>query len=458
MGNPALAMDDVRCPAEFLDCLKDSPCEENGPFVIVLEELSIGIEKCLFATEIVLVVNEIDLNPCGGNGCDLDDQRSVDVSDDYVHPGKSYYLVELVLPFVDATVTRHEGTYFLLALLNALRKIAAYLCEFGLREIWIYLGIDEQYSMCIFAHLHKDKKFFRIFVVEMAREENKIVRKRLVNAYLSSIISISLVLLLVGVASLLILNARNVADYFKENMQVSVMLKQEVSESKAETFRASIEEYPFINSTRLVSKEEGAEEMKAMLGEDFLSVFESSPIPISIDVTLKADYVSADSLDMVIGKLSESNLVDEVGCQQSLVEALNSNLTKISFILGIFIALMLFISFVLINNTVRLNVFSQRFTIHTMRLVGATKAFIRKPFLVRAVYQGLISSAVAILILGGLLIFVKKSFEQLFEIFRTDIMVAGAVIVIACGVLICVASTFFVVNRLISMSKDELYI
>lgn len=292
----------------------------------------------------------------------------------------------------------------------------------------------------------------------MAREENKIVRKRLVNAYLSSIISISLVLLLVGVASLLILNARNVADYFKENMQVSVMLKQEVSESKAETFRASIEEYPFINSTRLVSKEEGAEEMKAMLGEDFLSVFESSPIPISIDVTLKADYVSADSLDMVIGKLSESNLVDEVGCQQSLVEALNSNLTKISFILGIFIALMLFISFVLINNTVRLNVFSQRFTIHTMRLVGATKAFIRKPFLVRAVCQGLISSAVAILILGGMLIFVKKSFEQLFEIFRTDIMVAGAVIVIACGVLICVASTFFVVNRLISMSKDELYI
>lgn len=292
----------------------------------------------------------------------------------------------------------------------------------------------------------------------MSREENKIVRKRLANAYLSSVISISLVLLLVGVASLLILNARGVADYFKENMQISVLLKQEVSDSKAEKYEQSLQTLPFINSTRLVSKEEGTEEMKAMLGEDFLSVFEASPIPISIDITLKADYVSADSLDMVIAAISESPLVDEVNCQQSLIEALNANLSKISLILAVFIALMLFISFVLINNTVRLNVFSRRFTIHTMKLVGATKAFIRKPFMVKAVYQGLISAAVAIFILSGMLLFVKKSFAQLFEIFKSDILLLGAFVVIASGVLICVVSTYFVVNRLVSMSKDELYI
>lgn len=292
----------------------------------------------------------------------------------------------------------------------------------------------------------------------MSREENKIVRKRLANAYLSSVISISLVLLLVGVASLLILNARGVADYFKENMQISVLLKQEVSGSKAEKYEQSLQTLPFINSTRLVSKEEGTEEMKAMLGEDFLSVFEASPIPISIDITLKADYVSADSLDMVIAAISESPLVDEVSCQQSLIEALNANLSKISLILAVFIALMLFISFVLINNTVRLNVFSRRFTIHTMKLVGATKAFIRKPFMVKAVYQGLISAAVAIFILSGMLLFVKKSFAQLFEIFKSDILLLGAFVVIASGVLICVVSTYFVVNRLVSMSKDELYI
>ena len=292
----------------------------------------------------------------------------------------------------------------------------------------------------------------------MSREENKIVRKRLANAYLSSVISISLVLLLVGVASLLILNARGVADYFKENMQISVLLKQEVSDSKAENYEQSLQTLPFINSTRLVSKEEGTEEMKAMLGEDFLSVFEASPIPISIDITLKADYVSADSLDMVIAAISESPLVDEVSCQQSLIEALNANLSKISLILAVFIALMLFISFVLINNTVRLNVFSRRFTIHTMKLVGATKAFIRKPFMVKAVYQGLISAAVAIFILSGMLLFVKKSFAQLFEIFKSDILLLGAFVVIASGVLICVVSTYFIVNRLVSMSKDELYI
>lgn len=292
----------------------------------------------------------------------------------------------------------------------------------------------------------------------MSREENKIVRKRLANAYLSSVISISLVLLLVGVASLLILNARGVADYFKENMQISVLLKQEVSDSKAEKYEQSLQTLPFINSTRLVSKEEGTEEMKAMLGEDFLSVFEASPIPISIDITLKADYVSADSLDMVIAAISESPLVDEVSCQQSLIEALNANLSKISLILAVFIALMLFISFVLINNTVRLNVFSRRFTIHTMKLVGATKAFIRRPFMVKAVYQGLISAAVAIFILSGMLLFVKKSFAQLFEIFKSDILLLGAFVVIASGVLICVVSTYFVVNRLVSMSKDELYI
>lgn len=292
----------------------------------------------------------------------------------------------------------------------------------------------------------------------MSREENKIVRKRLANAYLSSVISISLVLLLVGVASLLILNARGVADYFKENMQISVLLKQEVSDSKAEKYEQSLQTLPFINSTRLVSKEEGTEEMKAMLGEDFLSVFEASPIPISIDITLKADYVSADSLDMVVAAISESPLVDEVSCQQSLIEALNANLSKISLILAVFIALMLFISFVLINNTVRLNVFSRRFTIHTMKLVGATKAFIRKPFMVKAVYQGLISAAVAIFILSGMLLFVKKSFAQLFEIFKSDILLLGAFVVIASGVLICVVCTYFVVNRLVSMSKDELYI
>ena len=207
------------------------------------------------------------------------------------------------------------------------------------------------------------------------------MRRRLANAYLSSIISISLVLLLVGIAGMLLVNAKSVSDYFKENMQVSVMMKQDVDEEDALKFNEYLKSERFIKETVFVSREQGQREMAEMLGEDFLDVFETSPIPVSIDVTLNADYVSADSLEVVKYEISSSSLVDEVVYQTSLVDALNANLGRISVVLGVFIALLLFISFVLINNTVRLNVFARRFTIHTMKVVGATKAFIRAPFL-----------------------------------------------------------------------------
>ena len=152
-----------------------------------------------------------------------------------------------------------------------------------------------------------------------------------------------------------------------------------------------------------------------------------------------------------------SPLVDEVDYQQSLIEALNSNLRKISAILGILIVLLLFISFVLINNTVRLNVFARRFTIHTMKLVGATRSFIRGPFLVQAVFQGLFAAFIAIALLIGLLFFVRSEFAQLFEIFSLRLLLLVMGIVLVSGVLICAISTYFVVNKLVASGKDELY-
>ena len=232
-------------------------------------------------------------------------------------------------------------------------------------------------------------------------ESNKIMRRRLANAYLSSIISISLVLLLVGMASMLLVNAKSVSDYFKENMQVSVMMKQNVSEERALGFKAKLDKERYIKNAVFVSKEQGKREMADLLGEDFLDVFETSPIPVSIDVTLNADYVSADSLEVVRAEIARSPLVDEVVYQRSLVDALNANLSRISLVMGVFIALLLFISYVLINNTVRLSVFARRFTIHTMKLVGATKQFIRAPFLVQSAFQGLFAAFIAIIILAG---------------------------------------------------------
>ncbi len=291
----------------------------------------------------------------------------------------------------------------------------------------------------------------------MAAGENKLIRRRLAGAWLSTVISISLVLLLVGVAGLLVANARSVSDYFKENMQVSVLMKQEVGDDEAMEYVAELGAMPFIKSVTFVSREQGAKEMTDLLGEDFLNVFEAAPIPVSADVTLKADYVSSDSLEVVKKAVMKSPLVDEVVYQQSLVDKLNTNLRKISVVLGVFIVLLLFISFVLINNTVRLSVFSRRFTIHTMKLVGATKSFIRTPFMIQALFQGLFSALLATLMLIGILFFVRSEFAGLFEVFRLDLLLVVIGVEILAGALICVVSTALVVGRLVSLSKDELY-
>ena len=291
----------------------------------------------------------------------------------------------------------------------------------------------------------------------MSKGENKIMRRRLANAYLSSVISISLVLLLVGVASMLLVNAKSVSDYFKENMQVSVLMKDSVPEEKAVSFSESLLEERYIKTATFISREQGQMELAELLGEDFVDIFETSPIPASIEITLDAAYVSSDSLEVVKSEISRSPLVAEVNYQGSLVDALNANLSKISLVLAFFIALMLFISYVLINNTVRLNVYARRFTIHTMQLVGATRSFIRTPFLIQSAFQGIFSAFIAILALIGILFFLRSGFEQLFEIFRLDLLLLVMGIVLASGLVICIASTYFVVNKLVSLKKAELY-
>ena len=291
----------------------------------------------------------------------------------------------------------------------------------------------------------------------MARPEKKLMRKRIVNAYLSSVISISLVLLLTGIAALLIVNAGSVSKYLKENMHVSVLLHDEATDAQAGALSASLTARPFVHTARVVTREEGAEELKQMLGEDFLDVFETSPVPLSVDVTLNAAYVHPDSLSRVIVALAESPLVEEVEAQQTVVETLTTNLARISVVFGVFILLLLFISFVLINNTVRASVFARRFTIHTMKLVGATRGFIRAPFVRAAVLQGLVSSLLAVGLLWGVLEALRRSFPELASVVDLDqlLMVCGGIVVL--GVLLCVISTWLVVNRLVAASKDDLY-
>ncbi len=283
------------------------------------------------------------------------------------------------------------------------------------------------------------------------------MRRRLISAWISTVISLSLVLLLVGVGTLLLVNARAVTDYFKENMQVSVLLKEQVTEEEGLAYESKLAKVDGVRSTRFVSKEEGVEEMSNLLGKDFLDVFETAPVPISIDVTLQAEYVQADSLSKMKELLGASPLVEEVTYQTSLVDALNANMRKISLALAVLVGLLLFISFVLIANTVRLELFSRRFSIYTMHLVGATKAYIRAPFVGRAALQGLFSSLIGILYLVGMLFILKDEFAQMFSIFTLDTLLITMGVMVVAGVSICALSTVFVVSRLVSYNRDQLY-
>ena len=283
------------------------------------------------------------------------------------------------------------------------------------------------------------------------------MRRRLVSAWISTVVSLSLVLLLVGVGTLLVVNAREVGRFFKENLQINVLLKEQVTEEEALAYESRVASIPGVRATHYISREQGAEEMARLLGKDFLSGFESAPIPISIDVNLQAEYVSSDSLEVVKAQLAKSPLVEEVVYQTSLVDALNQNLQRISLTLSLMVAVLLFISFVLIGNTVRLDLFNRRFSIYTMHLVGATRAYIRAPFVGRAALQGIFAALIAILLLVGGLFVLRDEFAQMFKIFTLDSLLLTMGVMLLVGLGVATLSTFVVVNRLVGYNRDQLY-
>jgi len=197
--------------------------------------------------------------------------------------------------------------------------------------------------------------------------------------------------------------------------------------------------------------------MKAILGEDFTEAFDSVPIPISVDVFLQSEYVSADSLAAVSQYLADFPIVDEVVCEQNQIEMLINNLAKIFLFLGIVIALLLFISVILISNMVRLNLYIKRYTVNTMQLVGASHDFIMRPYLKKAALQGVISSVVAFVVICVGLLFVRSSVPQILSVMKPSLLVLVFVVILAAGMLICLVSTYFVMEKLLSMDKDELY-
>lgn len=291
----------------------------------------------------------------------------------------------------------------------------------------------------------------------MARKERNLVRRRLIRSYVTSVISISLVLTLMGAAAIFWASAGSVSRYFKENVTVSLILPMETDDAAAQSLVAELSVREDVKSAEYISRERGADELKMMLGADFLEVFETNPVPASIDLHLAGEAVSRDSLSRLRAAFEADPRIREVVYQESLIESLNANLGRITLILTAVIALLLVISFALINNTVRLNIYARRFTIHTMHLVGARNAFISRPFIRQALVQGAVSGLIAAGILGLLLLYVRRSSELIYSLFNGTVVwltLAGLVLV---GMLICALSAAFVVNRLAYTSKDDLY-
>ncbi|MCF0167768.1 MAG: FtsX-like permease family protein [Bacteroidales bacterium] len=291
----------------------------------------------------------------------------------------------------------------------------------------------------------------------MAKKDNNIIIKRLVRSYLSSVISISLVLFLIGTILFLWLNTKSVSDFFRENAVVSVILKEDATEAKAIDLKSIIENKEFVRSAEYISREQGMEEMSRLLGSDFLEVFEVNPIPISIDVHIKGEWFNQDSLSAIRNNLSAYPLVREVTYQESIIEILNANLGRLGMIIAVVIALLLFISIVLIGNTVRMNIYARRFTIHTMQMVGAKRSFIRRPFLLQAALQGAVAALIADAALYFALRYADRKIGNIFSIFDSQYNLYIYAIVFAVGILICIFATAFTVNRLAYMSKDDMY-
>ncbi len=291
----------------------------------------------------------------------------------------------------------------------------------------------------------------------MKKREKSIIYRRLVQSYLSSVISITLVLLLVGLTGLLAVNAKSVSDYFRENIKISVLFEDSATNDQVRVVLDILKGKEYIKRASFISKEDGTKEMIEILGSDFLEIFEVNPIPISIDIFLKAQYLESDSLSDIENEISLMPLVREVVYQESLVNTINNNIERAGLIVIIFIALLLFISFVLINNTIRLNLFSKRFSIHTMKLVGARRAFIRRPLLAKGFVQGLVSGLISAALLIGVVYLIQRDLPDLYKILDINMILLVVASVVFLGILLCVVSTFFIVNRLVSMSGDDMF-
>lgn len=275
--------------------------------------------------------------------------------------------------------------------------------------------------------------------------------------YISTVISIALVLLMAGLLGLILVHAKNLSNYIKENIVLNIILNEDAEEADALKFQKDLNTNSHVLSTEYISKELAARNLQQDLGEDFLEFLGYNPLSASIDVHLKADYANQDSIQNFVKEASTNKILKEIVYQESLLDMVNKNIRIIGLVILTFTAILLIIAVALINNTIRLSIYSQRFLIKSMQMVGATKGFIRRPFLGYGILHGLLGAIIAVILLVVVLYLGQQQIPELILLqnyFEFAIIFIG---VVAIGILISGLSTYFAVTKYLRLRMNDLY-
>ena len=291
----------------------------------------------------------------------------------------------------------------------------------------------------------------------MARSINSFNKRRLITSYFSVIVSITLVLFLMGFFSFLVLSANKLANYFKEQVTVTVLIKDDAKNADIEQLQKTLSVASFVKSVRFVSKEVAAEKFSKDIGEDFVTFIGTNPLQNTIDLSLKAEYAEPDKMREIKRELEQNSFVTEVVYDQSLVALIHENVNRIGIVTLIFSALFTFVSILLINASIRLSIYSKRFIIKTMQLVGATRSFIRRPFLWTNVRLGILSALIAIVLFYLSLLAIVKSYPEFNILMDTGTLSIVFISIITIGILISWLSTYFATQRFLNLNTNDLY-
>jgi cell division transport system permease protein len=302
-----------------------------------------------------------------------------------------------------------------------------------------------------FLFLHHQLKTY------MSSSFEKHQKRRLISSYFSVVISIALVLFLLGLLGMLVLNAKTISDNFKERVVLTIYLNDSAKKVEINQLEKHLALSNYVKETKYVSKEDAADFMKGEYGEDFLDDVGYNPLQNSIDINLKADFVTEQRLDSISEATLTKKFVDDVRYDKDLVSMMNSNVKRITLWVLIISTLFTLIAVLLINSSIRLSVYSKRFTIKTMQMVGATKQFIRRPFIWRSVKLGFIGAVIALMGMAIVLYYVNKTFPEL-ELLKNQILLIGLFVAIfLIGILITWFSTYFATQRFLNLKTDQLY-